>query len=126
MRLPGAFDLEGAEVFGFFVVEVVFDETIDAAAARAAAEALAELVEVFGGAGGDNFDVAVFGVADPAAQVEFAGFAVNEPAKADTLHASLNEKMENHSATKASLSDGGLGVQLPRRYTGATHGLCSR
>ena len=47
-------------------------------------------------AGGHNFDVAVFGVAHPAAQVEFAGFALDKPAKANTLHTALNEEMKNH------------------------------
>jgi hypothetical protein len=104
---------------------VVFEEAVDAAAAGAAAEALAQFVQVFCGAGGHDFDVAVFGVADPAAEVEFAGFAVNEPAEAYALYATLNEKMENHS-DDFSLSEGGLGVQLRARYTGATHGFCSR
>ena len=122
--LPGAFDLKGAEVLSFFFVEVVFDEAIDAAAAGSAAEAAAQFVEVFGGAGGYDLDVAIFGVADPAAQGEFAGFAVYEPAEADTLYATLNEKVEDHG-DKASVSEGGLGLQLPARYTGATHGFCS-
>ena len=113
-------------MIGFFVVEVVFDEAVNAAAARAAAEAVAEVGEVFDGAGGDDFDIAVFGVADPAAQVEFAGFAVYEPAKAYALYAALNEEVKNHIATKASVSDGRLCVQLLSRYTGATHGFCSR
>ena len=69
---------------------------VDAAAAGAAAEALAEFIEVFGGASGDNFDVAIFGVADPAPKIEFAGFAVNEPAEAYSLYAALDEEVENH------------------------------
>jgi len=72
---------------------VVFDEVVDAATAGAAAQALAEIVEVFGGAGGDNFDVAIFGVSNPAPEIEFAGFAVNEPAEAYALYASFDEEV---------------------------------
>jgi hypothetical protein len=104
---------------------VVFEEAVDAAAAGATAETMAQFVQVFCGASGYDFNVAVFGVADPAAEVEFAGFAVNEPAEAHTLHATLNEEVENH-VDDFSLSEGGLGVQLRARYTGATHGFCTR
>jgi len=38
---PCAFNTEGAEVFGFAIVEVVLDEAVDAAAARAATEGCA-------------------------------------------------------------------------------------
>ena len=103
--LPGAFDLEGAQVFAFFLVQMMFDDAIYTAAARAAAEALAQVGEIFGGAGGDYFNIAIFCISDPAAQVEFAGFAVDEPAEADSLYAALNEKVENHSRTKASVSE---------------------
>ncbi len=113
-------------MIGFFVIEVVLDEAINAAAARATAEAVAEVREVFGRAGSYDFNIAVFGVAYPAAQVELAGFAVNERAEAYALHPALNEEMKNHIATKASVSDGRLCVQLPPRYTGAIHGFCSR
>jgi hypothetical protein len=51
---------------------------------------------------------------------------VNIPAESDALYPALNEEVENHIATKASVSEGGLGVQLPARYTGPTHGICSR
>ena len=51
---------------------------------------------VFGGAGGDNFDVAIFGVANPATEIEFTGFAVNEPAKAYALYATFDEEVEDH------------------------------
>ena len=74
----------------------MFEEAVDSGASGALAEAGAEVGEVFGGARGDDFNVAVFGVADPAGESEFAGLAVNEPAEADTLDATLNEKMKNH------------------------------
>jgi hypothetical protein len=104
---------------------VVFEEAVDAAASWTAAKALAEFVKIFGGACRDYLDVAVFGVADPAAEVELAGFAVNKPTKADTLYASLDKEVENHS-DHFSLSEAGLGAQLAARYTGATHGFCTR
>jgi hypothetical protein len=102
--------LEGAEILSFFFIEVVFEEAVDAAAAWAAAEAVAKLVEVFGSAGGDDFNVAIFGVADPAAEIEFAGLPVDKPAEAYTLHATLNEEVENHS-DRVSLSKTGAGAQ---------------
>jgi len=94
--LPGAFDLERAQVLCFFFVEMMFEQAVDAAAAGASPEALAKFVEIISGAGSNDFHVAVFRVAHPAAQVEFAGFPVNKPAEAYTLHATLNEEMKNH------------------------------
>src|SRR5580698_5551127 len=76
----------------------MLDDMIDAAAARAAAQAGAQLVQVGWLAGGDYFHVAVFGVAHPAAQLQLAGLTVNEPAKAYALHTSLYQKMKNHSS----------------------------
>jgi hypothetical protein len=72
------------------LVEVVLDELVDTAAARASAEASAEFGEIFDGAGGEHFNLAVFGVAHPAAEIEFAGFAMNEPAEADALDPTTN------------------------------------
>ncbi len=95
--LPDALNAEAVEGGGFTLFENVFDDAVNAAAARAAAKAGAKLVEVVGVAGGDNFDVAIFGIADPTAQFEFAGFAVNEPAEAYSLNAALNEKVKDHS-----------------------------
>jgi hypothetical protein len=77
-------------------VEVVFEEAVDSGASGALAEAGAEVGEVFGGARGDDFNVAVFGVADPAGESEFAGLAVDKPAEADTLYATLHKKMKDH------------------------------
>jgi hypothetical protein len=74
----------------------VFDYAVDTAATRAAAEAGAELVEVGLFAVDEDFHIAVFGVADPAAEVEFAGLAVNIPAEAYALYPALNEEVKNH------------------------------
>jgi len=86
----------------------MLDEAVDAAAARAAAQAGAQLSQVGLAAVRHHFHVAVLGVAHPAAQVELAGFAMYEPAKSDTLYATLDEEVENHAQTMASLADWGL------------------
>ena len=68
----------------------MLDEAVDTASARTAAKAGAKFGEVGGLSVGDDFDIAIFSVADPAAQVEFAGFAVDEPAKAHSLYAAFD------------------------------------
>jgi hypothetical protein len=105
---PRAVNAEGAEGFGFPLIEKMLDDVIDTASAGAAAQAGAEFGEVAVIAGGDNFHVAIFGIADPAAQVEFAGFAMHEPAEADALNSALNEEVKNHERAKASFADGGV------------------
>ena len=96
IELPGAVDAEGREAFAFAVVERMLDDAIDAAAAGAALEAEAQIGEVGGIAGGDNFHVAVFSVAHPAFELELAGLTMHEPAKAHTLYAALNEEVKDH------------------------------
>jgi hypothetical protein len=96
LGLPGAFYAEGVEAAGFGLVHVVLDYVVDAGAAGAFAEAGAKLVEVAGAACGDDFDVAVLGVADPAAEVELGGLALDEPAEADALDAAADQEVENH------------------------------
>jgi len=80
------------------LIEVVFDKTVDAAAARATAKAGTQFVNVAGRTGGDHFDVTVLRVADPTAQIELRGFALHEPAKTDALYTTLDEEMENHAS----------------------------
>jgi len=75
----------------------MFDQAIDAAAARAAAKAGPQLIEIGRFARGQDFNVTILGVAHPAVQSKFAGLALHKPAEANTLHASLNQKMENQS-----------------------------
>ena len=75
---------------------MVLDDVIDAGASGAAAKAGAEFVKILRPAGGDNLHVSVFGVADPATQVKFAGFAMDEPAKTDSLNPAADEKMKDH------------------------------
>jgi len=93
---PSALDFEIFEAGGFGFVELVLDDLVDATAARALSELSAEFVEVFGRAGGDDFDVPGVGVADPAAKAELGGFAVDEPAKADALYAAADEEVKDH------------------------------
>jgi hypothetical protein len=82
----------------------VFDDGVDAATAGAFAELGAEVVEGWGIAGGDEFDFAGVGVADPAAEAELGGFAVDEPTKTDALHATADEKVKDHLDDSVSQS----------------------
>lgn len=61
-----------------------------------APEAGAQLLEIGLPAGGHYFHVAVFRIAHPSAQLELAGFAMDEPAEAHTLHTTLYQKMKDH------------------------------
>lgn len=111
--LPGAVDAERSEVFSFFLFEVMLDDTINARPTRSASKTGTQLREVIGHAGSDHFNVSIFGVAHPAAQFEFGGLALHEPAKPYTLYATLNEEVANHRhRTKASVADGKLVSQL--------------
>lgn len=94
--LPRSFDPKGAEIGGFPLIEVVLDKLIDTRPARTPAETGAKLGEILPGPGGHDLHIAVFGIAHPAAQIQFAGLAMNEPAKPNPLHASANEKMQHH------------------------------
>src|SRR5665213_1347187 len=97
--LPGSFDLESAEGFGFAFGEFVFNDSVDAAAARALVQLRAEVGEVFARAGCEDFDVAGVDVADPAVKAELGGFAVDEPAEADALDSAADEEVEDHSSS---------------------------
>ena len=68
----------------------MLDEAVDAGAARATAQAGAELVQIGGIARRDDFHIAFLGVAHPTAQIELTGLALNKPAKAHPLYAALN------------------------------------
>src|SRR5436305_14468412 len=74
---------------------MMFDELVDAGAARALAESGAEIGEVFDGPGRDHFHVAVLGVAYPAAEVQIAGLAMHEPAKSHALHTPADEEVKH-------------------------------
>jgi hypothetical protein len=105
-ELPGSLDFEEVEGGGFGFGQFVLDDGVDAAAARAFVEFGAELCEGFGVASGEEFDFAVVGVADPSAQAERGGLAMDEPAKADALHTSADKKVKNHMELSVSQRDG--------------------
>ena len=93
---PCAIDFERTETFSLVIGQRVLDDAVDARAARPFAEAGAKLIQVARFASGNYFHVAVLSVAHPSAQIQFARLALHKPAKADTLHAALNEEMNNH------------------------------
>src|SRR5277367_5389930 len=47
-------------------------------------------------ASGEDLDMAVFGIANPAPKVEFSGFAMDKPAKTNALDAAFDEVIVNH------------------------------
>ena len=90
----------------------MLDDPVHAAAARAAAKAGAQLVQVLFVSGGDHFHVAILGIAYPSAQLKLTGLAIDEPAKPNPLHAPLNEEMKNHIARPpASFADASAPAQ---------------
>ena len=94
----------------------MLDQVIYAGAARSASQAGAQLSQVGNIAGGHHFHIAVLRVAHPASQVEFAGLAVDEPAKAHTLYAAFDEKVKDHSfATNVSFADAAVPTQPKRK-----------
>src|SRR6185312_4037976 len=101
--LPGSFNLKGAERCGFALGEFVFDDGVDAAAARAFVQLRAKVGEVFAGAGRDDFNVARVGVTYPAIEAELGCFAMDEPAEADALDAAADEEVEDHSTSRENL-----------------------
>lgn len=91
---------------------MMFDDLVDAGATRAAAKAGTQFAEIILGTGGYDFDIAVFGVADPAAEVEFLGFTMHEPAEADPLHAPTNEEVKHHPGPVLQIGIGGRNPDL--------------
>jgi len=75
---------------------MVFDQLVDPAAPGTPMKAGAQGREVVRWSCDDNFNLPFFGVADPAAQVEVTGLAVNEPAETYALYPALNQKVKNH------------------------------
>jgi len=74
----------------------MLDNVIHAAAARPPAQTGPQLGQVFCASSGNDLNFTLFSVADPSAQLKLAGLTLDEPAKANSLHATLNEKMKNH------------------------------
>lgn len=98
-QLPRPFDLKRTQGVRFIFLQFVFDNVVDAAAARAFVELGAEFGDRFGRPGGDDFHLSCVGVADRTAKGEFGGLAVHEPTKSDALHSALYEKVNNHERT---------------------------
>jgi hypothetical protein len=98
-RLPGSFNTKRFEIFGFLIGQIVFDDGIDATAPRTFAEGEGEIGEGVRIARGEDFDMAVFGVADPALERKSGGFAMDEPAKSDPLNAPFDEEMTNQTGS---------------------------
>jgi hypothetical protein len=106
--LPGSFNLKWSKIFPCCVVKLVLNDLVDATAPRSAFEREAEGGKFVRFAGGDDFDVSVFSVANPAMQAKCSGFAVDIPAEADTLHAAFDEVVTNHNGwTEVSVADAG-------------------
>ena len=103
--LPSAFNPKGTQILRFLIFKIVLNESIHAATAGTTPEALTQFGKIFDGSGCNHLNITFFGVPNPTAQLKFTGFAMHEPPKAYALHASLNEEMENHDSTNASLSD---------------------
>ena len=74
----------------------MLDDIVDTRTARTAAKATAKLIEIAGVASRDYFHFAILSVTYPPAQFQLAGLALHEPAEANTLHATLNEEVNNH------------------------------
>ena len=75
----------------------MLDHPIDAAPARPFAQGDAQFSKTFFIAAGDDFDIAIFGVAHPAPKAQLAGLAMHKPAEADTLHAAFDEEVKDHN-----------------------------
>jgi hypothetical protein len=82
--------MERAETLGFGPRQFLLDHGVDAAPARAFVESFPQLGQVLRVAGCDDLDMAVFGVAHPAAKIEPGGFAMDKPAKSDALDAAFD------------------------------------
>jgi hypothetical protein len=96
-------DVEGG---GFAFIERVLKDVVYTAAARATTKTDTQIIEILGVASGNNLDIAVFCITDPAAKVQFAGLSVNKPAKTDTLHAATDKKVKHHQASLAETEEG--------------------
>ena len=75
----------------------MLDEFVDTAAARAALEGLAKLCEVVFVARDDYLNIAVFGIANPAFESQFARLPMDEPTEAHPLHPAPNLEVKHHS-----------------------------
>ena len=92
--LPGSFNLKWSELRAFALGQFMFNDGIDAAAARTLVQRNLQLGQNIWFASGDDLNVAVVGVADPAAQAKLRRFPLHKPAEADALHAAFYKVMD--------------------------------
>jgi hypothetical protein len=125
--LPRALDAKRAQPRRFLIIKIVLYKAIHSAPSRSPAKACAQFRQVVGTARGHNLHVAVLGIAYPAAQIQFAGLAMDKPSEPNALHSTLNQEMKNHrSQTNVSLSELVFAVQLVPRFSlrqESLHGL---
>jgi len=69
---------------------------VNTASSGASVQRLFKFSQIFGLAGRDNLDMPIIGIAHPAMQAEGGGFAMDEPAKADSLNAACDEIVADH------------------------------
>jgi hypothetical protein len=92
-HLPGSFDTKCLQLSAFIFVQLMFHHSINTASARPALHTGSQIGQILWRAGCHNLHVAVFSVANPAAKLQLAGFPMHKPAKPNSLHPSLNQKM---------------------------------
>jgi hypothetical protein len=77
----------------------MFNQGVDAAAARPLTQRFAKLGEGIGVARRDNFNMTVLGVAHPAMQVQRGCLAVDKPPEANSLHTAFDQVMPDHNSS---------------------------
>jgi hypothetical protein len=82
--------LKRAEAFAFRLCQFLLQDGIHAASAGAFLQGLMEIGEVRRVTAGHDFDMAVFGIPNPAAQFKLGRFAMDKPTEADALDAAFD------------------------------------
>ncbi len=89
---------------GLTVFQHVFDEPVDTASAGPRVQALAQLAQVLWQTRRKHLHVAFFGIAYPAAKAQLVSLSLHKPAKANSLHAALNQEMKDHCVAPSPVS----------------------
>jgi hypothetical protein len=90
---PCALNAKGLQLSSFALIQVMFQHPVYAAAPRTAPQAFSQFRQILGRARGYDLYIPVLGVAYPAAQRKFVGFAMDKPSKPNSLNSSLDQKM---------------------------------
>lgn len=107
--------MKRAEAFSFGINKLLHQDGVDPTPARAFVESFVELGQVRPIAGRDDFNVTVFGVADPAAKIECGGLTMDKPAKSNALHAAFDEVVVDHGVCQCcKWWSGGARLAAPR------------